>query len=320
MKKALSILFLLFVVFQSSAKDLFFNRLEKLYEKDSKTCLVVAKRHIKFYPEQAASYFFCTKISVDRFKKAKNLRAQYIHINKAMTFAQQFDDMSSEKLKERAEWTDFSVALVNETQELKDLLSLRDEFAFSERLDTKLNKFNKEYVDVAMETESNEIKAVFDASNSMTYFFGMASGNEIVESASLSEEQKLLDLINAERKRLGMQPLSWEEGLANASRYHAYDLATQNYFNHSSYDRVDGELVKVGGTFDRIPKFYTKSFVNGENIAAGHKSAERTYKQWFESKAHYKIMFKRESTKIGIGVFYYENSPFGHYWAMSTAL
>jgi len=320
MKKTLSILFLLFVVFQSSAKDHFFNRLEKLYEKDSKSCLIVAKRHIKLFPEQAASYFFCTKISEDKFQKGKNLRAQYIHLNKAIAYANRFDELSSEHLKERAKWSEFKIELINETQELVDLLRLRDEFSFSERLDSKLNELNHEYADLAIETESNDIKAVFSVSNSTTLFYGLATGNEFVESASLSEEQKLLELINAERKRLGMAPMTWEEGLAKASRYHSYDLATQNYFNHSSYDRINGELVKVGGTFDRIPKFYTKSFVNGENIAAGHQSAKRTYQQWLNSKAHYKIMFNPESTKIGIGVFYYENSPFGYYWTMSTAL
>ena len=320
MKKALSILFLLFVVFQSSAKGHFFNRLEKLYEKDSKNCLVVAKRHIKFNPEQAASYFFCAKIFGDKFKKAKNLRAKYIHLNKAMNFALQFDELSDDDLKERAEWTSFKVELLNETQELIDLLDLNDEFEHKERLDDKLCKLNHDYVDVVVVTDKNEIKKVFNVSNSTTFFYGLASGNEVVESFSLTEEKKLLSLINVERKRLGMQPLVWEEGLANASRYHSYDLATQNYFNHSSYDRINGELVKVGGTFDRIPKFYSKSFVNGENIAAGHQSAKRTYTQWFESKSHYKIMFNPKSKKIGIGVFYNEKSPFGYYWTMSTAL
>ncbi len=320
MKKALSILFLLFVAFQASAKDHFFNRLEKLYEKDSKNCLIVAKRHIKFFPEQAASYFFCAKIFEDKFKKAKNVRAQYIHINKAMNFALQFDKLSDEELKERAKWTDFKVELLNETQELVDLLDLRNDFSQKERLDDKFSKLNGDYVDVVIVTDKNEIKNVFNVRNATTLFYGMPTGKEFVESASLTEEQKLLVLINQERKRLGMEPLEWEEGLAKASRYHSYDLATQNYFNHSSYDRVDGELVKVGGTFDRIPKYYSKSFVNGENIAAGYQSAEQTFKQWMDSKAHYKIIFNPKSKKIGIGVFYYENSPFGYYWTMSTAL
>ncbi len=320
MKKSLSILIFLLIVFQSSAKDHFFNRLEKLYEKDAKTCLIVAKRHIKFFPKQAASYFFCSKISKDKYKKGNSLHSQYNHLNKAIDFANRFEELSDESLKKRANWSEFKIGLINETQELVDLLQLRNEFSYSERLDDKLNKFNRSYKQVAIVTEKNEIKEVFNLSNSITLFYGMPTGKEVVESASLTEEQKLLNLINAERKRLGMQPLAWEEGLANASRYHSYDLATQNYFNHSSYDRINGNLVKIGGTFDRIIRFYTKSYVNGENIAAGHQSAYKTYQQWLKEKTHYKVMFNPKSKKVGIGVVYFEKSPFGYYWTMCTAL
>ncbi len=320
MKKTLSILFLLFIVFHSTAKDFYFTRLEKLYEKDSKSCLVVAKRHIKFFPSQPASYFFCAKIYKDKFKKAKNLRAQYTHINRAVTFALQFEKLSDDRLKKRADWTNEKIDILNETQEFVDLLDLRNQFAYKELLDDKMCKLNDSYVKIEVKEDENEVKAVFNRRNSPTLFYGLATGDEFVESASLSEEQKLLKLINEERIRLGLNPLIWEEDLAKASRYHSYDLATQNYFNHSSYDRVDNKLVKVAGTFDRITQFYSKSFVNGENIAAGYQSAEKTYQQWYHSKGHYEIMFDPSTRRIGIGVFYLENSPFGYYWTMTTAM
>ena len=116
-----------------------------------------------------------------------------------------------------------------------------------------------------------------------------------------------------------MQPLIWEEDLARAARYHAYDLATQNYFDHNSYDRINGNLIEVGNTFTRIKKFYNETFVNSENIAAGNESAEGTYLQWYNSPGHYKNMFNKKSSKVGIGVFKSSESSYGYYWVFCTA-
>ena len=150
--------------------------------------------------------------------------------------------------------------------------------------------------------------------------FGMPSGNENVHSSNLAEEQALLLLINKERQKLGMEPLIWEEKLAKAARYHAFDLASQKYFDHNTYDRVNGELVKVGGTFTRIGRFYNASSLNSENIAAGSEAAYGTYIQWFDSKGHYNNMFNKQSKKVGIGFYYDENAPLKFYWVFCTAM
>jgi len=212
--------------------------------------------------------------------------------------------------------------LTEKTQSLIIELSESHEFDLSERLSSSLSKFNAEYFieEVAsVEVEKNEINEVYKSINTTKTFNGMPSGLEVVKSFDLSGEQELLMYINKERNKLGMVPLEWEEDLAKASRYHAYDLGSQNYFNHSTYDRKNGELVKIGGTFERIKQFYNASYVNSENIAAGNSSAYATYIQWFNSPGHYKNMFNPESTKIGIGVSHVEDSPFGYYWSMCTA-
>jgi len=151
-------------------------------------------------------------------------------------------------------------------------------------------------------------------------FFGIPNGTEVVISAILIMiAGALLEYINKERETFGMVKLDWEEGMARACRYHAFDLGSQNYFNHSTYDRKNGDLVKVGGTFDRIKKFYSASYVNSENIAAGNSDAYGTYMQWYNSPGHYENMFNPESTKVGIGVAYVKDSTFGHYWSIFTA-
>ena len=323
MKKLLSTLIVLSVVFSASASNLFFKRLDKLYQKDKQQCLTVAKRYIKYLPKQSASYYFATVIYKFKAENARNSRGEYMHLKKAISYALKFEELKDEELQNEVNWLHVKDEITDDAHRLIATLDEANEFAFSERLKSQLidftQTFTEENVSMNEDVETNEIAEVYESSNGTKLFFGMPTGLEIVQSSDLSGEKELLGYINEERKKQGMVPLEWEEDLAKASRYHAYDLGTQNYFNHATYDRKNGKLVRIGGTFDRIKKFYSKSFVNGENIAAGNESPRATYMQWFNSPGHYAIMFNPESTKIGIGTFYVEDSPFGHYWSMCTA-
>ena len=90
-------------------------------------------------------------------------------------------------------------------------------------------------------------------------------------------------------------------------------MGVQNYFEHATYDRnlVSGNLKQVCKTFERIDQFGNSS---GENIAAGNSSAERTYTQWYNSPGHYRNMFDKKWTRIGVGYVKVEGSPYTHYW------
>ena len=147
----------------------------------------------------------------------------------------------------------------------------------------------------------------------------MHIASENIISFDYNHEMDLLDLINRERLSQGMEELEWNDDLARACRYHAYDQGSQNYFDHNSMDRKDGKLNKVGDTFDRIRKFYSESHVNAENIAAGGMTPEEAYHDWFTSKGHYETMFNTSSKKVGIGVAHVPGSKYGYYWVLCTA-
>ncbi len=78
--------------------------------------------------------------------------------------------------------------------------------------------------------------------------------------------------------------------------------------------------MRVGGSFERIEKFYDETLVNAENIAAGNSSAQATYQQWYTSKGHNENMFNSESRLVGIGLYYSPDAPFNYYWVLCTAL
>ena len=332
MKKAI-IFFLLVVPFAAQSNDFFFRRLEKLNNKDQKKCLEVAKRYIKLVPENPAAYYFSSIIYNQRADKSRSTGGKYRNLKRAISHAITFEQKDEDgTIASSVNWSDYTKELKERAYHIADKLEEENEERYSSALLAKISELDHsveiQLEDIALVETTSDKEAVklspiathVDA-NSTTEFFGMPSGNEIVASADLTGEQEVLKLVNAERVRMGMSELEWDEDLAKAARYHAYDLATQDYFNHQSYDRSsDGKLSQVGGTFERIKKFYSKSFVNSENIAAGNSSPKATYEQCYNSKGHYENMFNESSKKVGLGVFYDEDSEYGYYWVFCTAL
>ena len=350
MKNAIIIL-LLVLPFSALSGDLLFNRLEKLKDKDQKKCLEVAKRYIKVFPENPSAYYFSSIIYNERADKSRSTSAKYRNLKRAISHAITFEEKDDGTIASNVNWSDYTQELSKRAYVIADKLEEENEDKYSSALLAKIEKLDNTVeiklddiamvetksetetvklkpaatikVDTKAETETVKLKPVAAVKvdvNSGTEFFGMPIGNEIVTSASLSGEQELLKIINAARVEKGMSVLEWDEDLAKAARYHAYDLATQNYFAHDSHDRTGENLVEVGGTFDRINKFYSKSFVNSENIAGGNESPSDTYTQWFNSPGHYDNMFNSASNKVGLGVFYDPNSLFKYYWVFCSAL
>ena len=68
-------------------------------------------------------------------------------------------------------------------------------------------------------------------------FFGVAVGIENVPSSSLMNERQFLIILNKARKDSLLEPLMIDKDLSRAARYHSYDMGTQNYFGHDTYDR-----------------------------------------------------------------------------------
>ena len=128
------------------------------------------------------------------------------------------------------------------------------------------------------------------------------------------QELKFLDVLNRERNKRGLSTLTIDPKLSQAARYHSYQMAVENFFEHDSYirNKVTGQLHYVCGTFDRINKFSTSA--NSENIAAGSGTAEGVYNQWFNSPGHKSNMLSSNHNVIGIGYVRVENSKYTHYW------
>ena len=79
-------------------------------------------------------------------------------------------------------------------------------------------------------------------------------GGPQLPSSNDAFEQEVVQLVNQIRLDNGLLPLKRVEALTHAARFHATDMSEENYFSHTSYDRVNGELVQSCSWSDRDRK------------------------------------------------------------------
>ncbi len=131
-------------------------------------------------------------------------------------------------------------------------------------------------------------------------------------------EQELVERVNIERANAGVSPLKLNESLSFASRYHANDMMADVYFNHDSYDVVNGSLKLVCSTWDRIKNFYVFDSWAGENIAAGQDTPAAVMAAWMGSEGHRANILNPNFRELGIGYFH-GGSWFGDFWVQDFA-
>ena len=112
----------------------------------------------------------------------------------------------------------------------------------------------------------------------------------------------VLRLINEQRTagckcgEVNMPPvptLKWNNLLAKAAYNHSVDMATRQYFSHTSPDgRSAGDRIKAVG--------YSYSMY-GENIANGYSDEKSVVKAWMQSPAHCTNIMNKNFTEIGAG-------------------
>lgn len=143
-----------------------------------------------------------------------------------------------------------------------------------------------------------------------------ATGEERVPVENAQFEKEVLRLTNKERKKRGLKPLKWDETLAFAARYHAKDMADDDYFDHDSFNRKGKRLVRSCSIFERIESFIDYPYL-AENISAGRLTPEEVVNAWMKSSGHRKNIMNKNMTKLGVGYFYKEDAEYGHYWVQN---
>lgn len=114
-------------------------------------------------------------------------------------------------------------------------------------------------------------------------------------STTLQFDQQVLEIVNSERAKAGLSPLSMDSNLSNMALVKAQDLINNNYFDHTSPD--------YGSPFDMMKKFQITYNAAGENIAKGQPAPEQVMNDWMNSEGHRANILSSSFTHIGIGFF-----------------
>lgn len=145
------------------------------------------------------------------------------------------------------------------------------------------------------------------------------NGSESIPELNNNFEAQLIDLVNKKRVDRGLNALRLNKDLMRASRYHAADMANENYHDHATHNRTSSGLSVGMTTFKRIAQFY-KGAANTENIAAGYNSPDAVLLAWLNSSGHRKNLFNKSATHLGVGYYVNANSKFKHYWVFESAV
>jgi uncharacterized protein YkwD len=350
MKNFTSLIVVLLISFATTAGDWPYNRLERLYHTNPSKCLKVAKRYIKRSPDNAVPYYFASLVYRDKTKTHQEDKTRYMMMSKSIGYAMKFEALEDTDLMLKVKWDDYLVELEEVTYGLMDELALVDMENLGDRLGSKHQKMidqRGEYVIIAAtdhgetltpppssgsqagnpaidhgsqseSTPTVEEPVVVDNSEKKGYY-GLASGRELTPSYNKIQEKLLLEMINEEREALFMQPLRWNDDLARAARYHAYDMAQQDYFLPNTYDRINGALVEIADANARNGQFYEIHKIDAMNMASSCINADETFKQWLNFDEQYDAMFDESSKKVGIGLAHDPDSECGYYWVLITA-
>jgi len=104
-------------------------------------------------------------------------------------------------------------------------------------------------------------------------------------------------------------PLTFNLQLRDAARGHSQDMATKNYFSHTSLDgRTPDQRVRQAG--------YTGGTI-AENIAAGDSTAQAVVDGWMQSTGHCENIMSGDLRVIGIGYAFNQSSTYSYYWTQN---
>ncbi len=115
-----------------------------------------------------------------------------------------------------------------------------------------------------------------------------------------SDEQKMLELVNAERQKAGVMPLRADMTLTKISREKSKDMIDKGYFSHTS--------PTFGSPFDVLKANGVAYRYAGENLA-GASTVELAHKNLMASPGHRANILNPNYNYVGIGIV--DGGPYG---------
>ncbi|MDH7489356.1 MAG: CAP domain-containing protein [Anaerolineae bacterium] len=140
-------------------------------------------------------------------------------------------------------------------------------------------------------------------------------GNLWPDASAATFAERVIELTNQERAKVGLPPLISDPALNAAALGHSRDMAEHDFFSHTGSDG--------SSAYSRIlAAGYSPIWTCGENIAAGYSSPEEVVAAWMNSAGHRANILSPYYHHIGVGYVYDAGNTFGpyyHYWTQDFA-
>ena len=136
-----------------------------------------------------------------------------------------------------------------------------------------------------------------------------------------SIEDEIVRLVNIERSKNGLAPLTSNWQAARCARIKSQEMIDKNYFSHTSptYEFVGllpcpsvREMIDknyfshtsptYGSPFKMMESFGLRFSAAAENIAYGQRTAQEVMNSWMNSPGHRANILSKSYTQIGVGV------------------
>ena len=117
--------------------------------------------------------------------------------------------------------------------------------------------------------------------------------NTTTAPSTSNYERRVVELVNVERQKNGLAPLTLDSAISNVARIKSKDMSDNNYFAHQS--------PTYGSAADMLTQNGIRYSAWGENIAAGQRTPEEVVNAWMNSEGHRANILASHFTKIGVG-------------------
>jgi len=177
-------------------------------------------------------------------------------------------------------------------------LPISDSVSETARNSTVVNKFATQ-----VEWLNDKISPVFDkaVNKSMNKLTVEPESNEIVTLPFKTDhfkdrpdlENRMLIMVNAERRKVGLPPLFADTALRKVALAHSADMFKRGYFAHLTPEGKD--------PFDRMREAHVRFYLAGENLALA-QTLEIAHEGLMNSKGHRENILRTGFGRVGIGI------------------
>ncbi|UNO39721.1 CAP domain-containing protein [Streptomyces sp. MST-110588] len=132
-----------------------------------------------------------------------------------------------------------------------------------------------------------------------------AGATRAPDAPSSSVVSQVLTLVNQERAKAGVPPLTADPQLDRQAQDFSEDMARRGFFSHTDPDgRSPWDRARAAGVEN----------LGGENIARGQADARAVMETWMNSPGHRANILNRDYKTLGVGVHF---GPGGPWWVQS---